>query len=263
VGRELGDFFPPKPPAPHGNPTLEVRGIRLDAGVEDVSLAVRPGEIVGLAGLVGSGRTETAEAIAGLRPLRGGQILRDGVPLRLKSVSDALAAGIAYVSEDRKGAGLVLDMDAIENVTLAGLRKYARPTIRRADQRSATEGWVKRLDVRVGDLQGPVRTLSGGNQQKIAIAKWLETAPEVLLLDEPTRGIDVGAKREIYELIGGLAREGMACLVISSEMTELIGLCHRILVLRNGRLAGEVDLENMNEENIMRLAAGLEAMEAA
>lgn len=262
VGREIGDFFPAKPNHPTAPPTLEVRNIGVAGRVSGVSFDLRPGEILGLAGLIGSGRTEIAEAIVGLRR-HSGEVIRSGHPLRIRGPKDAKSEGIAYVSEDRKEAGLVLDMSAVENVTLASLRDFARLTVDCKRQRTATEEWVRRLDIRVGDLEEPVRRLSGGNQQKIAVAKWLQTSPEVLILDEPTRGVDVGAKREIYDLIVTLAAEGLACLVISSEMTELIGLCHRILVLRSGKLAGEVSLESMTEENIMRLAAGLEAVEAA
>jgi ribose transport system ATP-binding protein len=257
VGREMGDFFPAKSPRPSGAPALEARGLKVGDCVADVSLDVRPGEIVGLAGLIGSGRTETAEAIAGLRALAAGEVRRDGAPVRLRRPQDAVRAGIAYVSEDRKGAGLVLDMSTVENTTLASLRRYGRIAVDGKKQRAATDEWVRKLDVRVGDVDAPVRFLSGGNQQKVAVAKWLETRPRVLILDEPTRGVDVGAKREIYDLIQELAAEGMACLVISSEMTELIGLCHRILVLQNGRVAGELEGDGMTEENIMMRAAGI------
>jgi ribose transport system ATP-binding protein len=257
VGREMGDFFPAKSPRPSGTPALEARGLKVGDCVADVSLDVRPGEIVGLAGLIGSGRTETAEAIAGLRALAAGEVRREGAPVRLRKPQDAVRAGIAYVSEDRKGAGLVLDMSTVENTTLASLRRYGRIAVDGRKQRAATDEWVRKLDVRVGDVDAPVRFLSGGNQQKVAVAKWLETRPRVLILDEPTRGVDVGAKREIYDLIQELAAEGMACLVISSEMTELIGLCHRILVLQNGRVVGELEGDGMTEENIMMLAAGI------
>lgn len=258
VGREMGDFFPEKMPMPTGGPALEAKNIAAGDCVYDVSLAVRPGEILGLAGLIGSGRTETAEAIAGLRARRGGDICREGAKVAIRKPKDAVREGIAYVSEDRKGAGLVLDMDVIANTTLVSLRRYAKGgKVDTKAEKASTEDWVKRLDIRAGDLHAPIRFLSGGNQQKVSVAKWLETRPRVLILDEPTRGVDVGAKREIYDLIQELAAEGMACLVISSEMTELIGLCHRILVLNQGRVAGELTEERMTEENIMMLAAGI------
>lgn len=260
VGREMGDFFPEKSPMPTGSPAIEARHVAVEDCVEDVSLDIRPGEILGLAGLIGSGRTETAEAIAGLRHRQSGEVLRDGSPVTIRKPSDAVRAGIAYVSEDRKGAGLVLDMPVVANTTLVSLRRYAkRGSVDAKAELASTQDWVKRLDIRAGDLHAPVRFLSGGNQQKVAVAKWLETRPRVLILDEPTRGVDVGAKREIYDLIQELASEGMACLVISSEMTELLGLCHRILVLNQGRVAGELTEERMTEENIMMLAAGIQA----
>lgn len=261
VGREIGDFYPPKPPTPTAPATLEVKNLTVPGRVHGVSFDIRPGEIVGLAGLIGAGRTEVAEALVGLRKHHG-EIIRSGHALRIHSPAQAMAEKIAYISEDRKDAGLVLTMSSTENVTLARLKEFAGLTVNRRKQRSTAEEWVRKLDIRVGDLEEPVGRLSGGNQQKIAVAKWLETSPEVLILDEPTRGVDVGAKREIYNLIVELAAEGLACLVISSEMTELIGLCHRILVLRGGTIAGEVTQESMSEENIMRLAAGLAAAEA-
>jgi ribose transport system ATP-binding protein len=182
---------------------------------------------------------------------------------RIRRVADGIRDRIAYVSEDRKGCGLVLAMDTEENITLANLRNYARPVIQRKRERAVVEDWVKQLNIRVGDVRSPVVNLSGGNQQKVAVAKWLDTKPEVLILDEPTRGIDVGSKQEIYALIHRLASEGLACLLISSEMQELIGLCHRIVVLREGRVMGELEGDEMTEEKIMYLAAGVEPEVAA
>jgi ribose transport system ATP-binding protein len=147
----------------------------------------------------------------------------------------------------------------IQNTTLANLDRYARPILDKKREKGATLGWVKALDIRAGDIEAPVLYLSGGNQQKVSLAKWLELKPSVLLLDEPTRGVDVGAKREIYELIVRLASEGMACLVVSSELMELIGLCHRVLVMREGRIVGELSGDGLTEKEIMVLAAGVEA----
>jgi len=170
-----------------------------------------------------------------------------------------MRAGIAYVSEDRKSLGLILSLDVVENTTLVNLAHYCRPLLRRAAQRQATEKWQKDLDIRAGDLDAPILYLSGGNQQKVAIAKWLEVRPQVLILDEPTRGVDVGAKREMYQLIHRLAAEGLACVVISSELPEIIGLCHRALVMREGRVMGEVVGDDLSEEALMHLAAGVAA----
>jgi ribose transport system ATP-binding protein len=261
VGRSLGELFPDR--AEHGSspdpPALAVRGLCDGMLLDGVTLEVGRGEIVGIAGLVGSGRTELAESIVGLRPKTSGSLERDGKPVTIRSPREAARQGIAYVSEDRKEAGLVLSMDVIQNVTLANLEKYARPIVSRRAEQTAAEGWARRLDLRAGDLRAPVLFLSGGNQQKVSIAKWLEVAPRVLILDEPTRGVDVGAKRELYGLVAGLAKEGLGCLVISSEMPELIGLCHRILVMREGTIVGEVRGAEATEEAIMKLAAGVGA----
>jgi ribose transport system ATP-binding protein len=238
---------------------LDVRGVSVSGHVRDLSLSIRPGEIVGLAGLVGAGRTEFAEAIIGARAMNSGEILVAGRPVKIGSPKDAMRHGIAYVSEDRKGLGLILSLSVIDNTTLANLAAYCRPILDKGAERSATERWQRDLDIRAGDLDAAILFLSGGNQQKVSIAKWLETQPKVLILDEPTRGVDVGAKREMYLLIQKWASEGMGCLVISSELPEIIGLCHRAMVLREGRAVGEVQGETMTEEAIMHLAAGVDA----
>ncbi len=258
VGRELEDYYPPKPPKPTGDPALAVHNLSVPRHVQDLSFAVRPGEIVGLAGLVGSGRTEAAEAIVGLRHKTSGTVERDGKTVRIRSAQDAMRHGLAYVSEDRKAYGLVIQMSTAQNVTLANLRAYANPVISHSKERAAVSGWIDNLGIKAGNPSAPILYLSGGNQQKVSLAKWLDTKPRVLILDEPTRGVDIGAKREIYNLIVGLAKEGLACLVISSEMQELMGLCHRILVLREGRLMGELAGDEMTEQNIMALAAAVQ-----
>jgi len=259
VGRPMEDMFPPKAEAPAGTAAMEVQGIDDGSYVRGVSLSIRPGEIVGLAGLLGSGRTELAEMIVGARPRAGGTVLRDGEAVRCGNPKQAARAGIAYVSEDRKESGLVLSMSVVENTTLANIDAYCRPILKKSEERRSAESWKERLDIRAHDLEAPILYLSGGNQQKVAVAKWLELGPKVLILDEPTRGVDVGAKRELYLLIHKLAQEGLACLVISSELPELLGLCHRILVMRHGKIAGEVEGDAMTEEAIMVLAAGAEA----
>ncbi len=251
VGRDLGDFYPPKIPSPNAGPILEIDNIC------GASFSVRPGEILGLAGLVGAGRTELAEAIVGARPHSGGEIRLSGTRIKIRSTKEAMKHGIAYVSEDRKALGLHLSLNAIQNTTLANLNAYGKVVPNRTTERSSTETWKKEFDIRVGDLDAPVISMSGGNQQKIAIAKWLETKPKVLILDEPTRGVDVGAKREMYNLILRLATEGMACIVISSELPEIIGLCHRAIIMREGKVMGELKDEQLSEEAVMRLAAGV------
>lgn len=259
VGRPIGDMFPAKTLAPEGDPVLQVENLDDGRFVRGVSLDVRPGEIVGLAGLIGSGRTELAELLIGTRPLQSGKIRRDGREVRIGNPKQAANLGIAYVSEDRKETGLILSMPVVENTTLANLSAYARPFVSRSRERAAAERWKESLDIRAGDLGAAIMFLSGGNQQKVSVAKWLELEPKVLILDEPTRGVDVGAKRELYQLIHDLASQGLACLVISSELPELLGLCHRILVMRRGAIVGEVSGSGMTEESVMALAAGVEA----
>ncbi|HLK16650.1 MAG TPA: sugar ABC transporter ATP-binding protein, partial [Fimbriimonadaceae bacterium] len=253
VGRPLTDFYPPKTAAPTGEPVFEVDRFGR------ASFSVRPGEIVGLAGLVGAGRTELAEAIFGAAPPEGWEVRLNGSPCRIRSPKEAMKRGIAYVSEDRKGVGLHLSLNVIENITLANLRAYGDFALSRHRERQAAATWKQELDIRAGFLEDAVLNVSGGNQQKIAIAKWLDTKPKVLILDEPTRGVDVGAKREIYNLIQRLAGEGMACIVISSELPEVIGICHRSLVMREGKIVGELSGAALTEESVMRLAAGVAA----
>lgn len=262
VGRELDDVYPPRSSPESSHPRLSVRDLSVSGLVDRVSFGVAPGEIVGLAGLVGSGRTELAEAIVGLRRRAGGEVMLYDVPVRFRSAGEALKEGLAYVSEDRKGRGVFTELSSIRNVTLPNLRAYGRVVPSRRRERRSTQRWIERLDVRCPAPAAPMRTLSGGNQQKLAVASRLDATPTVLILDEPTRGVDVGAKRELYHLIAELAADGLACLVISSELPELIGLCHRIGVLREGRLAGILETEDRDpnelEQDIMKLAAGVQ-----
>ncbi len=253
VGRELQDFYPPKVFTAHGEPVLSIQN------VGGASLSVRQGEILGLAGLVGSGRTELAEALIGTRPIGIGKISLNGKEIRIHSPKDAMRRGIAYVSEDRKGLGLHLTLSVVQNVTLANLRAYGKIVSNLQKEKESALSWKSELDVRTGDMDAAALNMSGGNQQKVAIAKWLETKPRVLILDEPTRGVDVGAKREMYNLILRLAGEGMACIVISSELPEIIGLCHRVVVMREGKIMGELTSDEMTEEAVMHLATGVEA----
>ncbi len=262
VGRPLGEYYPPRDES-QGEVRLQVRGLVSEPAVHGVSFELRAGEILGFAGLIGAGRTEMAEAIAGLRQRDAGTIEVDGMMLLARSPSEAAAAGIAYLSEDRKGRGLTIDMGVTENTTLVSLRKYSRRwggLINRRAEDAATRTHIERLRIRVPltGLRRPVRNLSGGNQQKVALAKWLETQPRVMMLDEPTRGVDVGAKREIYDLIVDLASRGMACVFISSELQELLGVCHRIAVMKGGVIAGIVNAAQTTEERIMHMAAGVE-----
>jgi ribose transport system ATP-binding protein len=228
---------------------------------DDVSFDVRAGEIFGLAGLIGAGRTEAAEAIVGLRPRSSGEIFVKGKHARIRSIIDATQLGIAYLAEDRKDAGLTLNMSIVDNTTLVSLRRYSRFLVDHSKQRLATQGHAMRLRLRAGSLDDAVATLSGGNQQKVLVAKWLEVSPQILIVDEPTRGVDIGAKEEIYHLLHELAAQGLACIMISSEMSELIGMCHRIGVMRLGRLVTILDGQHATEEQIIH-AAGLETADA-
>ena len=252
VGRALNDFFPAKITPVAAPAIFEI----VAPGGVHISLA--PGEIVGLSGLVGAGRTELAEAAFGVRHMPGVTVRVNGESVRIRNARDAMRAGIAYVSEDRKGLGLHVSLPIQQNLTLANLRAYGA-LVSRGKEGESMERWRSDLDIRMADPQAPIRSLSGGNQQKVSVAKWLETQPRVLLLDEPTRGVDVGAKREMYDLIQKLASEGLACLVISSDLPEIIGLCHRTLVMREGAIVGELQGDELTEEAIIRLAAGVVA----
>jgi len=260
VGRSMAEHFPPGK-AHRDSIAFSVEGISVPARVENVSFDVHEGEIFGLAGLIGAGRTETAEAIVGLRRRSAGTIKLDGAPVRITGPIDATQLGIAYLPEDRKDAGLTLNMSVIDNTTMVSLPRYSRILLDRGAQRRATQEHAIRLRLRAGALEDPVKTLSGGNQQKVLLAKWLEIAPKVLIVDEPTRGVDIGAKEEIYHLLQELAGQGMACVMISSEMNELIGMCHRIGVMRAGRLVTILDGQSATEEQIIH-AAGLETATA-
>jgi rhamnose transport system ATP-binding protein len=245
--------------APDGNPVklaLEHVG-HAASGLRDITLAVRRGEILGLAGLVGSGRTELAEMLFGLRPADAGTIRLDGQPVSITSPQDAIARGIAYVPEDRRRHGVVLDMSIAANTTLASLRAVApRGLIDRRAEHTLASGFVNRLQIKASSVDAPVATLSGGNQQKVALARWLATKPSVLILDEPTQGVDVGAKAEIHRLIAELGAGGLALVVISSELPELLAISDRIAVMHAGTIAGVVHREDATQDGILNLAFG-------
>jgi ribose transport system ATP-binding protein len=260
VGRELSDLFPPKDPAPevtHAStqPLLEVTGLCVPGWADDINFAVRPGEILGFAGLVGAGRTELFEGLLGLRACHG-ELRIDGEPVKIRSPRDAADHGITYLSEDRKGKGLHVHFGLRENLTLMTLARYARPWLKPADEAAALRQAVQDFGIRTGSLDVPASSLSGGNQQKLALAKVLHPGPRVVVLDEPTRGVDVGAKRDIYFLVQRLAREGRAVIVVSSELMELIGLCHRVVVMRTGRQQARLDATHLTEEELIAHATG-------
>ncbi|MGH2945486.1 MAG: sugar ABC transporter ATP-binding protein [Solirubrobacteraceae bacterium] len=262
VGRELDDYFPPRAEAGDvGDVRFAVRGAST-AVLRDVSVEVRAGEIVGLAGLQGSGRTELARAIFGADPLRAGTVELDGKPVRLRSPRAAIRAGLGFITEDRKAEGLALAQSVADNMLLA-VRTVLPGSRRRRREPGlmSVKDLATAVELRARGPEQEVRFLSGGNQQKVVLAKWLQTRPKVLIFDEPTRGIDVGAKAGIHDLIRKLAREGVAVLMISSELPELIGMADRILVMREGALVGELPA-GASEADIMHLAA-VEEREAA
>ena len=257
VGRELADLFPPKRPAPAGGePAMKVRGLSVPGWAEDVSFDVRRGEILGFAGLVGAGRTELFEGLLGLRPRSAGTVELAGKPVNLKSPRDAARHGLTYLSEDRKGKGLHVHFSLRPNLTLMALERYAKPWLDPAAEQAALRNAVQEFGIRTGSLEVRASSLSGGNQQKLALAKVLHPGPSVVVLDEPTRGVDVGAKREIYHLVQRLAEQGLAVVVISSELMELIGLCHRVAVMRAGRLQTTLQEPYLTEEELSAHATG-------
>lgn len=256
VGRELSDLFPPKAPRPTMEPLLKVRGLTVPGWAQDVGFEVAPGEILGFAGLVGAGRTELFEGLVCLRPGATGQVEIAGRAVRIRNPREAADLGLTYLSEDRKGRGLHLDFGLRQNLTLMALRRYAKPWLKPADEAAALQRAVAEFGIRAGSLDVPARSLSGGNQQKLALAKVLHPEPRIVVLDEPTRGVDVGAKRELYGLIQRLAAAGLAVVVVSSELMELIGLCHRIAVMRAGRLQTVLDAAEATEDLLIAHATG-------
>ncbi len=256
VGRSLEREYP-KRPAPRGAEALRVEGLR-GGRVRGVDLRLHEGEVLGLAGLVGAGRTDLARLLFGARPAAGGRLLLRGRPARVRSPREAIAHGICLLTEDRQGEGLVPLMSALDNFALPGLGRWTRAGwIRRSALEAAFARQVAALGIRLVDFGQPAATLSGGNQQKLLLARWLEQEARVVLFDEPTRGVDVGAKVEIYELINRLAERGKAVLMISSDLPEVLGMSDRILVMRDGRLAGELaDPATVTQEDLLALAVG-------
>ncbi|WP_378945537.1 sugar ABC transporter ATP-binding protein [Paracoccus sp. R86501] len=256
VGRELSDLFPPKVTG-SDEPILTARNITVPGIVHDASLTLHKGEVLGIGGLVGSGRTELAEAIAGLRPRSGTVTLMDR-DLPANDVAQAMNAGLAYLTEDRKGAGLLLDKSLRENLTLPLLETFGSPLIDRKREEAALDRAIEDFAIRAPARDMAVGDLSGGNQQKLLLAKTLLSDPQVVIIDEPTRGIDIGTKQQIYTLIAKLAAEGRSIIVISSEMPELIGLASRVVVMHAGRIAGELAGDDVTEGGIVRLAMGMD-----
>ncbi|MFF2073559.1 sugar ABC transporter ATP-binding protein [Kitasatospora sp. NPDC058162] len=253
VGRDLSSLFV-RQQAATDRVVLDVDGVTTD-DVRDVSLKVRAGEVVALAGLIGAGRSELALALAGDAPIRSGTVALNGEVLRLRNPRDAIAAGIGLAPEERKAQALFLQRTIRDNTSLVSLRRLSRwRFVKRRQEKALAQEYADRLRVRAPSVEAEVRTLSGGNQQKVVLARWLARRPELLILDEPTRGVDIGAKAEIYQIIADLAREGTAVLVISSELPEVLGLADRIVVMQNGRTTGELSREEATEEAVLALA---------
>jgi ribose transport system ATP-binding protein len=255
VGRELTALFPKSAVEP-GPPVLEVRHLSRAGVLHDISFAVRRGEILGLAGLVGAGRTELARALFGADALDGGEIMLDGRHVTIRGPRDAIRHGLGFVTEDRQLHGLVLGMSVRENATLASLPRLTHfGFLSFARERQVANEYVRQMDIRTPSIDQEVVNLSGGNQQKVVLAKWLATHPRVLILDEPTRGIDVGAKAEVHALMSRLAEAGVAILMISSELPEILGMSDRILVIRQGQVSGEFSRAEATQEKILASAA--------
>lgn len=261
VGREIKDLFQRKPVEPvagtGSEPVLELKNISDKKTVKGVSLRLYPGEIVGLAGLVGAGRTELVRTIFGISHPTGGQILIDGKPVHIHSPSDAIQYGIAHVPESRKEQGLFPNLSVQENILMAQMKTYRNAGILQYSRMNKdAESYIKDLGVKTASKDQNVMGLSGGNQQKVVIARWLSIGPKVLLLDEPTRGVDIGAKTEIHKMISNLAEQGLAVLMISSELPEILGISDRILVMHEGKIKAELSRQEATQEKIMYYATG-------
>jgi len=257
TGREISNIYPLKGEENIGEELLRVEHLTKKGVFQDVSFSVRAGEIVGMAGLVGSGRTEVCRSLMGIDNLESGEVFLEGEKLLIKRPIDAISKGVAYVSEDRKKDGLILDLSIENNITISTVTRYAKGGfICKKKEYAAINDMLKKLNVKASGVQQAVGNLSGGNQQKVMLANWILVGARVMIIDEPTRGVDVGTKLEIYRIIREIADAGTAVLIISSELPEVLGICDRILVMHQGRLAGEIDSKRATEENILMMATG-------
>jgi len=239
---------------PAGSTVLELRNVTTD-DVNGIDLVVKAGEVIGVSGLVGAGRSELMKAIVGDLPIRGGEVLMNGTAVRFRSPADAVAAGIGFAPEERKAEALIMQRTVRDNIVLAVLPRIAKGlVISSKAEKAVAVKYIDQLRIRTPSSEQLVKNLSGGNQQKVVLARWLALGPSLLVLDEPTRGVDVGAKAEIYAIIDQLAQQGVAILVVSSELPEVLGLSDRIYVMAGGRIAGTVDRNDATEESILALA---------
>tara|TARA_R110001583_G_scaffold9433_1_gene44729 strand:- start:3467 stop:5017 length:1551 start_codon:yes stop_codon:yes gene_type:complete len=256
VGRELNQIFP-KHSKVSTDVALQVEQLNINNLIENIEFKVHRGEVLGFAGLIGSGRTEMAEAVMGLRKKSSGRIKIFGREVIINNVKDAVDHGLAYLSEDRQGSGLIMNFNLPENISLISLKKYIKGFIQHKQTRQTAEHYSQQFAIKAPSLDSELQYLSGGNQQKVYLAKWMDTQPEILILDEPTRGVDINTKKDIYHFIHTLTEQGKAVIIISSEMEEIIGLAHRVLVIREGKIAGELCGDDIEEQKIMFLAAGV------
>ena len=264
VGRDLTEYFPHIPvPDKNADIVLSVQGVATDTGVVDAGFDLRRAEVLGFAGLQGAGRTALMEALIGLDPVITGTVRQNGTTVKFKTLGDAKAARIAYLTKDRKGKGLLLGNDLVHNFSLFALEKFTRFFINRKAERTAFDAAAKQFDLRAASPKMLAGSLSGGNQQKLLLAKVLEINPDIIILDEPTRGIDVGAKSQIYGFIADLVSQGRSVIVLSSELSEIIGLSSRVVVMHEGRITGVLEGDQITEEEIMRYATGLGASNGA
>ncbi|MDQ0160499.1 sugar ABC transporter ATP-binding protein [Alkalibacillus salilacus] len=255
VGRELGTLYPERD-AEIGEVKMKVEGLTSDA-FHDINFDLREGEILGVAGLMGAGRSEIMQSLFGYRAIESGSISIEGKPVNIKKPTDAIDAGIGFVTEDRKEQGLVLSMSVKENLSLPNLKGVSHQTVlSEKSEKELVDDLVKRLNVKMAGQNQEVRMLSGGNQQKVVIGKWLGINPKILILDEPTRGVDVGAKKEIYHIMNELTKQGVSIVMISSELPEVLGMSDRILVIHEGRIGAELKREDATQEKIMYAATG-------
>lgn len=259
VGRELNQIFPEKK-EPANEIVMSVRNLSVTGVLANVSFDLKKGEILGLAGLVGSGRTEIAETILGIRRRSSGDIFMNGKRVTIHGPEDAVKCGIGYLSEDRQGSGILTGFSVVQNTTLVSLNSYCRcffRFIRNRDEREATQGHKERFNIKTPSLDTRLEFLSGGNQQKVSLAKSMDPRPGVLIADEPTRGVDISAKQEMYRFIQSLVSRGLSCIFISSEQEEIIGMCHRVIVMKNGRIQGVLEGAQITEEEIIFHATGV------
>ncbi|HPE68708.1 MAG TPA: sugar ABC transporter ATP-binding protein [Thermotogota bacterium] len=259
VGRELSQVFPEKN-APSAETVMQVEDLAVPGLLEGISFSLKKGEILGFSGLVGSGRTELAEAIIGIRKKSRGKVRIHGKDVHIRSPRDAVKNKIAYLSEDRQGIGVLTNFGIVENISLVSLPNYSRFLIQHGKERKKAAYYVKEFNIRAASLKTRLEFFSGGNQQKVSLAKSLDPEPSIFIIDEPTRGIDVNAKREIYHFIHSLVQKGISCILISSEMEEIIGMSNRVVVMREGKITGILEGEQINEPEIMFHATGLKGV---